>query len=83
MYVQNRRYAMTNLTKVTMNLTERDVKNTENLRKKLHARNNTEAVCAAITITNTIADRVFDGDEILLKRRTGEVEKVIIPGLCA
>jgi hypothetical protein len=39
---------MTALTKVSMNLTERDIKNTEKISKLFHTRTNAEAVSAAL-----------------------------------
>lgn len=72
---------MTNLTKVTMNLTDKDIVNTAKLRDRFHARSNAEAVSAALSITSSISDKLLEGDELLIKTKNGEIEKVIIAGL--
>ncbi len=72
---------MTKLTKVTMNLTEKDVQNTEHLREKFHARSNAEAVSAALSISSSLADILNKGDEVFIKTKNGDTEKLIITGL--
>jgi hypothetical protein len=72
---------MSALRKVTMNLTERDVKNTERLTEKLHARSKAEAVSAALGITIFLSDILQGGKELIIRNANGETEKVIIPGL--
>lgn len=72
---------MSLLRKVTMNLTERDVKNTERLRNILHTRSNAEAVSAALSITSSLSEMLEDDKELIIRSRTGDIEKVIIPGL--
>ncbi len=72
---------MVQMRKVTMNLTERDVKNTERLRLKLHTRSNAEAVSAALTITSSLSDLLDDNKELIIRSKNGDIEKVIIPGL--
>lgn len=73
---------MAKLTKVTMNLTDRDVANTERLSEKLHTRSKAEAVSAALSITTSLADILEGGGkELIVRDRKGEVGKVFIPGL--
>ncbi len=72
---------MAKLTKVTMNLTDRDVANTERLSEKLHTRSKAEAVSAALSITTSLADILEGGKELIVRDSKGEVGKVFIPGL--
>jgi hypothetical protein len=72
---------MTNLTRVTMNLTERDVKNTEKLEKKMHTRSKAEAVSIALSITSSLADHLENGEKLFILNSKGETERLIIPGL--
>ena len=66
------------LKKVTMNLTERDVANTETLAVRLHSRNKASAVSTALAITEGITSRIEDGGELMIKRKDGSMETVII-----
>lgn len=72
---------MTKLTKVTMNLTAKDVENTERLRDRFQSRSNAEAVSAALSISSSLVDLVKKGDEVYIKTKDGETEKIIITGL--
>ncbi len=72
---------MSNLTKVTMNLTQRDVRNTEKLAERLHTRSKAEAVSAALSITSSLSDLLEGDKELIIRNKKGEIEKVIIPGL--
>ncbi len=72
---------MTKLTRVTMNLTEKDVNNTENVKHKFHSRSNAEAVSVALSISSSLADIIKKGDYVYIKSKNGETEKIIIPGL--
>lgn len=72
---------MSRLRKVTMNLTERDVRNTERLAEQLHVRSKAEAVSAALTITASLSDMLQGDKELIIRDRQGDIEKVIIPGL--
>ena len=69
------------LRKVTMNLTENDVRNTEILVRRLHARNKASAVSGALAIAEGLTRKIEDGDELIVRRRNGTDETVIIPGL--
>ncbi len=70
-----------NLTKVSMNLTDRDIKNTENVRQLFHVRTNADAVSAALGITRSLGEMVKDGNEVLIRNKNGELLKLFIPGL--
>lgn len=69
------------LTKVSMNLTERDIKNTESVRSLFHVRTNADAVSAALGITRSLGEMVKNGKELLIRDKNGEISKVLIPGL--
>jgi len=68
-------------TKVSMNLTERDIKNTENVRNLFHVRTNADAVSAALGITRSLGEMIKNGKELLIRDKNGEISKVLIPGL--
>lgn len=72
---------MAHFTKVTMNLTDRDVSNTEELTKVLHTRSKAEAVSQALSLTSLLVKRISEGDELLVRTKNGELKKVLIPGL--
>jgi hypothetical protein len=72
---------MSQLKKVSMNLTERDVKNTEKVSQLFHTRTNADAVSAALGITRSLGEMIKDGKELLIRNKKGEIEKVLIPGL--
>jgi hypothetical protein len=71
----------THLIKVTMNLTKRDIENTEKLSEKLHTGSKAEAVSAALGIASSLSDLLQDDKELFIRNKNGEIEKVIIPGL--
>lgn len=72
---------MSQLRKVTMNLTERDVRNTEKLTEQLHTRSKAEAVSAALSITTSLSEMLHGDKELIIRDKKGGIEKVIIPGL--
>jgi hypothetical protein len=72
---------MTQLRKVTMNLSERDIRNTEKLTEQLHARSKAEAVSAALSITSFLSEMLQGDKELIIRDKKGGIEKVIIPGL--
>lgn len=69
------------LHRVTMNLTQRDVANTEKVRQKFHARSNAQAVSAAVTVTASLAELLENGGELLVRNKDGETQRIVIPGL--
>lgn len=70
-----------NFTKVTMNLTDRDVRNTEKLTERLHTRSKAEAVSAALTIISSLSDMLEGNKELIIRDKKGNLEKIMIPGL--
>jgi hypothetical protein len=65
-----------------MNLTDRDVRNTEKISKVLNTRSNAEAVSAALGITSSLADIIKKGNELIMRNKKGELQQLlIIPGL--
>jgi hypothetical protein len=69
------------LIKVTMNLTDRDVHNTERLHERLHTRSKAEAVSAALSIASSLSDLLEGKKELIIRDRKGNLEKILIPGL--
>ena len=72
---------MSGLTKVSMNLTERDIRNTECVRQLLHVRTNADAVSAALGLTRSLGEMFQGGEELLIRNKKGEIQKILIPGL--
>jgi hypothetical protein len=64
-----------------MNLTDRDVQNTEFIRGITHARSNASAVSIALSLARFIAGQLQEGSELLLRNRNGEIERVVMPEL--
>ena len=69
------------LTKVTMNLTELDVENTEALQRRLHSRTKASAVSSALVIAEEITKRLEHGEQVLVRKADNSVERVFIPGV--
>lgn len=67
--------------KITMNLTQRDIANTEFLTSRLNSRNKASTVSAALAITQGIAKKLEDGGELIIRKKDGSIETVIIAGL--
>jgi len=64
-----------------MNLTDRDVRNTEKVSQLFHTRSKADAVSAALGITSSLGEMVKKGNELLIRNKKGELQKVFIPGL--
>jgi hypothetical protein len=64
-----------------MNLTDRDVRNTEKVSQLFHTRNKADAVSAALGITSSLGEMVKKGNELLIRNKKGELQKIFIPGL--
>ena len=71
---------MSHLTKVSMNLTERDIRNTEKVGQLFHTRSKADAVSAALGIARSLGEMIKGGKELLLRNKKGELERVSIPG---
>ncbi len=69
------------LTKVTMNLTERDIKNADILQQRLDSRSKASAVSSALVIAEGITERVELGEQVLIRKKDGSIEQVLIPGV--
>ncbi|MCY4227839.1 MAG: hypothetical protein OXF20_09155 [Gammaproteobacteria bacterium] len=69
--------------KVTMNLTENDIRNTNILVDRLHARNKASAVSEALAIAEGLTRKIEEGGELIVRGKNGINETVIIPGLRA
>jgi hypothetical protein len=67
-------------TKVTMNLTDRDVENTESLVRLTGSRTKAQAVSTALSVTKAIASRLKSGGEVFIKNKDGNIERLVIPG---
>lgn len=67
--------------KVTMNLTRKDVKNTESLQDFMNARSKAQAVSTALSVTKALAENMKPGSELLIRQKDGSLEKIIIPEL--
>lgn len=70
-----------NTIKVTMNLTDKDVDNTDKIRRVFHARSNAAAVSDALSVTATLVAMLKEGNEILVRNKKGELEKLVFTGL--
>lgn len=72
---------MASLTKVSMNLTERDIRNTEDVRHLFHVRTNVDAVSAALGITRSLGEMLKNGKQLLIKDKSGDISTLHISGL--
>ena len=66
--------------KVTMNLTERDIENTEALSRRLQSRSKASAVSSALAIAEGITRSIERGEEVLIRTKNGTLERVFIAG---
>ena len=66
-----------------MNLTPRDIENADALTKRLHSRNKASTVSTALAITEGITRRIQDGGELMIRKKDGSLETMIIAGLDA
>ncbi len=67
------------LTKVTMNLTHRDIANAESLERRLRSPSKASAVSSALAIAEQITRKLEQGDEVLIRRRDGSAVKLFLP----
>ena len=67
--------------KLTMNLTERDIKNADILQQRLDSRSKASAVSSALVIAEGITERVELGEQVLIRKKDGSIEQVLIPGV--
>ena len=69
------------LQRVAMNLTKRDIENTDKVRSVLHARNNAQAVSSALALVVSMTDLLEDGGVLMVRDKNGELQRVVIPGI--
>jgi hypothetical protein len=62
--------------KVTMNLTNRDVQNTEKLKNLFHSRSKASAVSTVLSVTATIAEIISNGGSLMARKPDGTMEKL-------
>ena len=62
-------------------LTDRDISNTEVLTKRLNLRNKASTVSSALAITEGLTRKIVSGEELLIRKKDGSMETVIIAGL--
>ena len=67
--------------KVTMGLTKRDITNTEILVERMHARNKAAVVSNALALTALLTERTAEGDELLLRKKDGTMERILIANM--
>ncbi len=67
--------------KVTMNLTERDVQNTDQLTGVLHSRSKAATVSTALSVTATIAEILAKGGDLMVRNSDGSMERLLITGM--
>ncbi len=65
-----------NLTKVSMNLSERTINNVEDLSKIIGENNRTRVVSSAIELAKTILSQVKDGKKIIIKDSNGNEQEI-------
>ncbi|MGI9277848.1 MAG: hypothetical protein ACR2PT_23745 [Endozoicomonas sp.] len=71
-----------NLTKVTMNLTDTDIKNAEFLLSKLNERNQASVVSKSLSLTKDLVE-IIEGSSKLLIETDGVIKELKIIGLVA
>jgi hypothetical protein len=69
------------LQRVAMNLTRRDIENTDKVRAAFHARNNAQAVSSALSLVVSMTEMLDDGGMLMVRDKHGELQRVVIPGL--
>ncbi len=67
--------------KVTMGLTEWDIKNTEDLQERLHARTKAAAVSSALALAAGLTKKVSEGEELMIRTKDGTLERILITGM--
>jgi len=68
--------------KVTMDLTDRDVENTQYLREVLHARSNAQVISIALSLLRFIVSALLNpGTQLLLRNPDGSLDRVVVPEL--
>lgn len=68
-------------TKVTMNLSDKDIANTDTLVALTGSRSKAAAVSTALSVTKLLATRMARGSEVLIRGKDGKIEALVIPEL--
>lgn len=69
------------LTKVTMNLSHRDIAHAEALQRRLRSPSKASAVASALAIAEDLTRRLERGEEVLIRRKDGSGQQVFLPGV--
>jgi len=70
------------MAKVTMNLTEQDIENTEDIYTATRARSKAHAVSIALSLTRFIIEALKNpGTQLLIKDAHGNCERIVMPEL--
>ena len=69
--------------KVTMNLTKRDIENTDDIASATQSRSKAQAVSTALALTRFIIDTMRDnpGTQVILRTPDGKTERLVMPEL--
>lgn len=70
-------------TKVTMNLSEQGLANTDRVMKILNTRTRTQAVESALSLAALILERINSKAEIVIEEDDGRRAVILIPGVTA
>ena len=72
---------VTELKKVTMNVTNQDIHNVEALAIRFGSRSKASAVSSALAIVEGLAQKISEGNELLIRDWNGNFRHVLIKGL--
>ena len=67
--------------KVTLSLSERDLDKAKALGERIHARSRGAAVSMALAIAEELTRGIPEGDELMIRKPDGTLQKVWIAGL--
>ena len=67
--------------KVTMGLTDRDIRNTEALKERLHTGNKAAAVSSALALAAGLTEKVSAGEELMIRKKDGTMKRILIAGM--
>src|SRR5438105_2021061 len=71
-----------NMRKVTMDITDRDVENTQFLRDVLRARSNAQVISIALSLMRFIVTALLvPNTQILIKNPDGTLDRIVVPEL--
>ncbi|EGQ9742330.1 hypothetical protein FWP33_07330 [Vibrio parahaemolyticus] len=69
------------LKKVSMNLTQTDITNCEELKTTLNQRTEASVVSLSLALTKEITDMILSGQRILTEDKDGKIQEIRIVGL--